>query len=87
MNDGVTTGFADELEKLGRKMPRYRDLAAIGAGTGAMLNLGARGKAQLGMDYHPEQKGRTFTGDATKGALAAMAAGALLKALSRGKAS
>jgi len=75
----IANGFADELTKVAKL--NYRDLAGIGAGTGAMLNLGARAKHRLGMDYHPEQKGRTLTGDAAKGATAALAAGALLSIL------
>ncbi len=78
----VAAGFHDELEKIAL---RYRDLAAIGAGTGAMLNIGARAKHHAGLDYHPKQKGRTLAGDAAKGALAAMAANALLSALTKGK--
>jgi hypothetical protein len=80
--DAVTLGFADELEKVAVNM---RDLAGIGAGTGAMLNMGARAKYHAGVDHHPEQKGRSLGGDAAKGALAAVAAGALLKALTKGK--
>lgn len=79
----IQTAFADELVKVARM--GYRELAGIGAGTGVMLNVGARGKAALGIDHHPEKKGRTLTGDTAKGALAAVAAGALLNALTRGK--
>jgi len=79
----VHAAFADELEKVARM--GYRELGAIGAGTGAMLNIGARAKAAVGADHHPERKGRTLTGDTAKGALAAVAAGALLNALTRGK--
>ncbi len=83
MSPIVQAAFADELVKVARM--NYKALAATGAGTGAMLNIGGRAKHHLGLDYHPEQKGRTLTGDAAKGALAAMAAGALLSALTRGK--
>jgi len=77
----MARGFADELEKVATS---YKELAAVGAGTGGMLNLGGRAKAKLGLDYSPEQKGHTLAGDAAKGALAAISAGALLNALTKG---
>lgn len=80
--DPISSAFADELMKMAVS---YRDLAGIGAGTGAMLNIGARAKHLAGTDYHPEQKGRTLAGDTAKGALAALAAGALLNAATKGK--
>ncbi|RKX67326.1 MAG: hypothetical protein DRP42_00580 [Tenericutes bacterium] len=77
----IIAGFSSELTKLALS---YRELAGIGAGTGAMLNMGGRAKSLVGADYSPEQKGRTLAGDTAKGALAAVAAGALLAAISRG---
>lgn len=82
-NPNVAIAFEDELEKLA--VLRHRDLAAIGAGTGAMLNLGARAKYHAGVDAHPAQKGRTLVGDVVKGGAAAIAAKVLLDVLSRGK--
>jgi len=78
------SAFLDELEKLATPMT-YKNLAAIGAGTGVMLNLGGRAKNILGVDYSPKQKGRTMTGDAARSAAAAVALGAVLNALSKGK--
>jgi hypothetical protein len=83
-SQAIALGFADELQKLARRI-NMRDLAGIGAGTGAMLNLGARAKYHAGADRHPAQKGRTIAGDTAKGAIAAVAAGVLLKALSKGR--
>lgn len=76
--------FNDELTKIASKM-RYAHLAGLGAGAGAMLNMGGRLKSTLGMDYSPEQKGRSLTGDAARSALATVALGAMLNAAAKGR--
>lgn len=74
------SAFADEMEKIGT----FGQMAGIGAGVGGVLNLGARAKAQLGLDYHPNQKGRTLLGDIANGALAGLSVEAIKRLLAKG---